>query len=656
MWHYYNKKIEKIQYFDYDNSMYDRKNLKNIPKKPGIYIMHNHAGDIIYVGKAKNLFNRVHSYFQNPKNLPIKTQIQVSHVESIETIVVDTEMEALILECNLIKEHRPRYNIMLKDDKSYPYIKITTQEKYPKILMTRNHQRDGGRYFGPFTSSTAVKQTIEALQKVYPLRRCNRKVAKGVKRGRPCIYYHMGQCLAPCTGKIEPEHYGENVQKDIAILSGKNKPIVDQLTAEMMQASENMEYEKAADCRDKIQAIDFVVSKQKIVSENQQNQDYIAFYRIKSQKETNLSGEVDQNIACVQVFNVRDGKLLGRNRMMVDGVKDETDEAIMTNVVKQYYNGSHFLPKEIILSCPLDDEMASIEDWLTAQRGSRVRIIVPQKGKKDRFIQMVEKNARLTLEQYFIEKRQKEKRQENRVESLQNLLNIENIPKRIEAYDISNISGTNNVGGMVVFEQGKPQPKAYRRFKIQTVEGQNDYASMQEMLFRRIEHGMKELKEGKTPGESSFLPFPEVFMIDGGKTHVDAAQSILSMYPELNSVVCGLVKDDHHQLRGVIYQDKEYQLTYGTPVCTFLNEISEEVHRFAITYHRQLRKKSMLSSRLETIPGIGKKRREALMRYFNTLENIKNASRDELLKVNGMNQKSADAVYQYFRTSGEKND
>ena len=466
----------------------------------------------------------------------------------------------------------------------------------------------------------------------------------------------MGQCLAPCTGKIEPEHYGENVQKDIAILSGKNKPIVDQLTAEMMQASENMEYEKAADCRDKIQAIDFVVSKQKIVSENQQNQDYIAFYRIKSQKETNLSGEVDQNIACVQVFNVRDGKLLGRNRMMVDGVKDETDEAIMTNVVKQYYNGSHFLPKEIILSCPLDDEMASIEDWLTAQRGSRVRIIVPQKGKKDRFIQMVEKNARLTLEQYFIEKRQKEKRQENRVESLQNLLNIENIPKRIEAYDISNISGTNNVGGMVVFEQGKPQPKAYRRFKIQTVEGQNDYASMQEMLFRRIEHGMRELKEGKTPGESSFLPFPEVFMIDGGKTHVDAAQSILSMYPELNSVVCGLVKDDHHQLRGVIYQDQEYQLTYGTPVCTFLNEISEEVHRFAITYHRQLRKKSMLASRLETIPGIGKKRREALMRYFNTLENIKNASRDELLKVNGMNQKSADAVYQYFRTSGEKND
>ncbi|MCH4072982.1 excinuclease ABC subunit UvrC [Pseudoramibacter sp.] len=635
--------------------MYDRKNLKNIPKKPGIYIMHNYAGDIIYVGKAKNLFNRIHSYFQNPKKLPIKTQIQVSHIESIETIVVDTEMEALILECNLIKEHRPRYNIMLKDDKSYPYIKITTQEKYPQIIMTRDHHRDGGKYFGPFTNSTAVRQTIEALQKVYPLRRCKRKVEQGVKCGRPCIYFHMGQCLAPCTGKVTPEEYHENVQKDIDILSGKNKPIVEQLTAQMQHASENMEYEKAANFRDKIQAINFVVSRQKIVSENQKNQDYIAFYRVKTNSKTKPDDSIDPNIACVQIFNVRDGKLLGRNSLMMDGVEDETDSLIMTNVVKQYYNGSHFLPKEIILSCPLEDEeVNAVESWLSAQRGSHVQLTVPQKGEKARFIQMVEKNARLTLEQHFIEKHQKKKRQENRIASLKNLLGIKAIPNRIEAYDISNISGTDNVGGMVVFENGKANPKAYRRFKIKTVEGQNDYASMQEMLFRRIEHGMKEEKEGKDPHESSFLPFPEIFMIDGGRTHVEAAQSILSMYPELDITVCGLVKDEHHQLRGVVYQDREYKLTYGTPVCTLLNEISEEVHRFAIAYHRKLRKKGMLSSELESIPGIGKKRRTALMTYFRTIENIKTATPEDLVKVKGMNQKAADAVFQYFNKAGEE--
>ena len=621
--------------------MYNRENLKHIPNRPGIYIMHNAMGDIIYVGKAKNLHNRVRQYFQSAKNLTPKTVTLVSHVESIETMVVDTEMEALILECNLIKEHRPRYNIMLKDDKSYPYIKLTLSDAYPKVVMTRNHKRDGSKYFGPFTNSTAVKQTIEALHKIYPLRRCNRKVAYGVQRGRPCLNFHIGQCCAPCTGKVSSAAYQADVDAILAILNGKDKELIARLTEEMDDASRTMDYETAAKRRDQISGIKLVVEKQKIISDNEQDQDIIAFYK-------------KDNLACVQVFNVRNGKLLGRHHSFMEGVLDSEPETIMTAFVKQYYDSCPFIPGEIIVMTPLETEEAhTIVLWLEQIRGTKIQVTLPQKGKKARLLQMVTKNAELTLEQYLLEQRQKEEKKKSRLDSLKDLLAIQRVPHRIEAFDISNISGTNNVGGMIVFEDGRPQKKAYRRFKIQTVEGQNDYGSMQEMLFRRVERGIKEQKQKVMPGQSSFLPFPEVWMIDGGKTHVEAAVSILSMYPELDIAVCGLVKDEHHRLRGLIYQDEEYPLDVGTPICTFLNEISEEVHRFALGYHQILRKKSMLTSKLEEIPGIGTKRRAALMRYYGNVDKIKKADINEMSTIAGMNLKAAQAVANYFN-KGDK--
>lgn len=648
--------------------MYDKSNLKNIPKRPGIYIQYNHAGDVIYVGKAKNLFNRVHQYFQNPERLPLKTRLQVSHIEKIETIVVDTEMEALILECNLIKKYKPRYNIMLKDDKSYPYIKVTTQQKYPKLFMTREHKRDGGKYFGPFTNVTAVHQTIEALRKIYPLRRCNKKVAYGVRRGRPCMYYHIGQCDAPCTGKLKEADYQKNVDAVLDILGGKDKEVIARLKKEMTAASEALDFETAAKKRDQIKGIEFVVSKQKIISENQANQDFVAFATEDVPKDvgTDMKAVAPEDeaetlqkagLACVQIFNVRDGKLLGRHHAMIPGGAQTPPDELMSIIVKQYYGSDHIIPKEIVLASPMsDDESAAIVLWLEKLRGGPVTITVPQKGRKKQFIDMVKQNAELTLSQYLLTREHKKQKSESRMDSLKDLIGIDKVPRRIEAYDISNISGSQNVGGMVVFIDGKPAPKAYRRFKIKTIEGQNDYGSMQEMLFRRVEHGMREKKAGVPEDESAFLPFPEIFMIDGGKTHVEAAQAILSMYPEIDSVVCGLVKDDHHQLRGLIYGDEEYHVAKGTPLSTFLNEISEEVHRYAIGYHRKLRKKNMLASTLDEIPGIGVKRRESLMRYFGTIEAIKNASAEELIKVDGMNAKSADAVVDYFKQDQEKRD
>ena len=616
--------------------MYNTELLNNIPKRPGVYKMYNKAGDIIYVGKAKNLFNRVRQYFQSPERLAPKTRAQVKHIERIETIVVDTETEALILECNLIKEHRPRYNIMLKDDKSYPYIKVTTGNDYPKILMTRNHKRDGGKYFGPFTNSTAVKQTIEALLKVYPLRRCNRKVAYGIVRGRPCLNYHIGQCSAPCTGKIKAEDYRKNVDAVLAVLSGKDKDLVGRLTLKMQAAAEKMDFETAAKLRDQINGIRFVVEKQKMNSDNTRDQDIIAFAK-------------KDDTACVLAFNVRDGKLLGNRQMMMEGAAERSDSEIITAFVKQYYGNAPFVPAEIVLMCPmLADEGESVTAWLSESAGRTVRAVVPQKGKKAALIKMVTKNAELTLEQYLRMESERESRKKSRLDSLKDLLRIDHVPERVEAYDISNISGSDNVGGMVVFENGKAAPKAYRRFKIKTVEGQNDYGSMQEMIFRRIERGLKE-KNAEAPEKTAgFLPFPEVFMIDGGKTHVEAAESILSMYPELNIAVCGLVKNDKHTLRGVVYHGEEYAVKYGTPVYSFLNEISEEVHRYAIGYHRTLRQKGMFSSELENIPGVGPKRRAALMRVFGTLDEIKKAALEEIAEIPEMDSRSAEAVVSYF--------
>ena len=568
--------------------MYDRNKLKDIPQNPGVYLMKNAAGDIIYVGKAINLRNRLRQYFQNSKNLTPKTVTLVSHICDIETIVVDSELEALILECNLIKEHRPKYNILLKDDKSYPYVKVTLEDEYPKVIMTREHKKDGGKYFGPFTSSFAVKKTIEAIGKLYPLRRCNRKVAFGKKNGRPCLNYYIGQCCAPCQGDVPKEEYMAYISDILSILNGKDKELVSTLEEKMSEAAQNMDYELAAKLRDQIYGIQHIVEKQKIIVSNQQDQDIIAFAK-------------DEDLACVQVFNVRDGKMLGRDHTFLEGVEESTPEDIMTTFVKQYYSSKPFIPREIILGAPLlKDEEETIAEWLAELRGAKVVLTRPQKGQKSKMTRMVEENAELTLKQYELEKRQKEEKKKSRLDA----------------------------------------------FK--------DYASMQEMIFRRIERGIKEQNEGKDPKKSSFLPFPDVFCIDGGKTHVDAVRSILQMYPDVHIEVCGMVKDDHHRIRGIIYKDEEYPLKKSTPLCTFLSDISEEVHRYALGYHQTLRKKGMLEARLQEIPGIGKKRRELLMRHYGSLNNLKKTTLDELKTLPGMSDKTAQAVFDYFNDDEHK--
>ncbi|MEG0310656.1 MAG: excinuclease ABC subunit UvrC [Eubacterium sp.] len=616
--------------------MYDRKKLKDLPQKPGIYMMKNAIGDIIYVGKAINLKNRVRQYFQSSKNLTPKTITLVSHICDIETIVVDSETEALILECNLIKEHRPKYNIRLKDDKNYPYIKVTLEDMYPKIIMVREHHKDGGKYFGPFTSSFAVKKTIEAVGKIYPLRRCNRKVAFGEKNGRPCLNYYIGQCGAPCQGNVPVAEYMKSIQEVLDILNGKDKELISDLEFKMKCASEKMDYELAAKLRDQIFGIRHIAEKQKIIINSLQDQDIIAFAQ-------------DGDLACVQVFNIRDGKMLGREHTFLEGVEDTVSEEIMTTFVKQYYSSKPFIPREIILGDALiKEEEETIGKWLSQLRGTKVTLTIPQKGQKSKMTHMVAENATLTLKQYELECRQKEEKKKSRLDALKDLLGMDKLPQRIEGYDISNISGSDNVGGMVVFTEGRPDKKAYRRFKIKSVDGQNDYASMQEMLFRRIERGMKEKNEEENEEKSSFLPFPEIFCIDGGRTHVDAVRNIVQMYPDLDIKVCGMVKDDHHHIRGLIYKDEEYPLKRSTPLCTFLNEISEEVHRYALGYHQTLRKKGMLESRLEEISGIGKKRRALLMRHYGNIDNLEKAELSELSELPGMNQKIAESVVAYF--------
>ncbi|MEG0377091.1 MAG: excinuclease ABC subunit UvrC [Eubacterium sp.] len=622
--------------------MYDRNKLKDIPQNPGIYMMKNVSGDIIYVGKAVNLKNRVRQYFQNSKNLSPKTVTLVSHICDIETIVVDSEMEALILECNLIKEHRPKYNIRLKDDKNYPYIKVSLEDAYPKVTMTREHRKDGGKYFGPFTSSFAVKKTIEAIDKLYALRKCNRKIAFGEKNGRPCLNYYIGQCSAPCQGNIPEEEYMKMIREVLDILNGKDKELVSNLEKKMGEAAKSMDYELAAKFRDQIFGIKHIVERQKIIVNNQQDQDIIAFAQ-------------DGDLSCVQVFNIRDGKMMGRDHTFLEGVEDTSSEEIMTTFVKQYYSSKPFIPREIILGEALiKEEAETIAAWLSELRGTKVTLTLPQKGQKSKMIHMVEENAALTLKQYELELRQKEEKKKSRLDAFKDLLGLDTLPVRIEAYDISNISGTDNVGGMIVFTDGRADKKAYRRFKIKSVDGQNDYASMQEMIFRRIERGIKEMNDGKDIKKSSFLPFPEVFCIDGGKTHVDAVRSIVNMYPDVNIEVCGMVKDEHHRIRGLIYKDEEYPLKRSTPLCTFLNELSEEVHRYALGYHQTLRKKGMLESRLEEIPGIGKKRREILMRHYGSMSNIEKAEMEELKALPGMNQKTAEAVILYFEENKAK--
>lgn len=608
--------------------MYDRNKLKDLPQHPGIYMMKNQQNEIIYVGKAINLRNRVRQYFQLKHGENSKTAVLVSHIEDIETIVTDSEMEALILECNLIKTHRPRYNILLKDDKNYPWIRVSLQEDYPKISMTRSFKKDGSKYYGPFTSSLAVKNTIEAILKVYPLKTCNRQVKYGQKTGRPCLNYHIGQCQGPCLGRIKPENYRQDIDSILKILNGHYDQLSKNLQAKMKRAAADQDYENAAKFRDQIMGIKHIAEKQKINMANQQDQDFV-----------NMA--YNDELACFQVFHVREGKLLGRDHFFLNGIGEEKEEEIIESFIKQYFVNCGYIPKEIVIGQPLKSHQ-TLEAWLAKMAGRKIKLVVPQRGHKLKMLDMVKENAKLALDQQIFESQQKELLKKNKLMELADLLKIDELPARIEAYDISNIGGTNNVGGMVVYSDGKLDRKAARRFKIKSVEGQNDYASMQEVLFRRLERAYKNEEN------NGFLPLPDMIMIDGGKGHVNAAQAIVDLYP-LKTVVCGLVKNDHHRLRGLYYNDKEYPLRKTSSLGVFLNDISEEVHRYTLGYHQNLRKKGMLASTLEEIPGVGKKRRAALMLHFGRLENIKAASLDELIGVSGLNQKTAQAVYDYFQ-------
>jgi len=608
--------------------MYDINKLKDLPQSPGIYMMKNLQGDIIYVGKAINLRNRVRQYFHSTQNLTPKTAVLVSHIEEIETMVTDSEMEALILECNLIKKHRPRYNILLKDDKNYPWIKVTLNEEYPRIMMTREHKKDGSKYFGPFTSSFAVKNTIDAILKIFPMKTCNRQVVHGKKSWRPCLNYHIGQCQGPCQGNVSKEKYGSEIREILDILNGHHLDLIKTLKEKMDIAAASQDYEEAAKLRDQISGIKHIAEKQKIISSAKQDQDFVALAQ-------------EDDLGCVQVFHVREGKLMGSDHLFVEGIADVGLPEIMESFVKQYYANCGFIPKEIVLKETLADGTA-ISQWLSQLAEKKVELLRPQRGQKLKMLEMVEDNADLALKQRLLEKRQKEENSKSRLHGLAELLGMEKLPERIEAYDISNISGTNNVGGMVVFTDGKINRKACRRFKIKSVDGQNDYASMQEMVFRRMERAMK------TEEKSTFLPLPEIIMVDGGVGHVSAIEGIVSLYP-VDIAVCGMVKDDHHRLRGLYFNGKEYPLKKATPLGIFLFEISEEVHRYTLGYHQILRKKGMLASSLEEISGIGKKRREALMAYFGRIDNIKKATREELVKVPGMNDKTTQAVFDYFQ-------
>jgi len=607
--------------------MYDKEKLKDLPQNPGVYIMRNNNGEIIYVGKAINLRNRVRQYFHSASQLSSKTVVLVSHIETIETIVTDSEMEALILECNLIKTHHPRYNILLKDDKSYPWIRLTVNEEYPRILMTREYKKDGAKYFGPFTSSYAVKNTIEAILKIYPLKTCNRQVVHGKKTGRPCLNYHIGQCLAPCQGNVSKEKYARDIQSVLDILNGRHPDLIKNLNDKMTIAALNQNYEEAAKYRDQISGIQHIIEKQKISSSTKQDQDFIGFAQ-------------SDELGCVQVFHVREGKLMGRDHFFLEELGDVHSSEVLESFVKQYYASCGFIPREIILKETLEDRQV-IEEWLGDLAGKKIEVLSPQRGQKIKMLEMVADNADLALKQQLLEKREKEIRSKSRLDGLQELLGMNRRPSRIEAYDISNISGTNNVGGMVVFDDGKLNRKACRRFKIKSVEGQNDYASMQEMIFRRMERAMK------TQEVNNFLPLPEIIMVDGGVGHVNAAESIVSLYP-VNIEVCGLVKDDRHRLRGIFHKGIEYPIKKATPLGVFLFEISEEVHRYTLGYHQILRKKEMLASQLEEIPGVGKKRREALMAHFGQVDKIKKATLEELTSVPGMQVKTAQAVFDFF--------
>lgn len=613
--------------------MFDiQEELKKLPAKPGVYIMHDEKDTIIYVGKAISLKNRVRQYFQSSRNLGIKKEQMVQQIARFEYIITDSELEALVLECNLIKEHRPKYNTMLKDDKSYPFIKVTVNEEYPRVLFARQMKKDKSKYFGPYTSAGAVKDSLELIRKLYHVRTCNRNLPKDIGKERPCLYYHIKQCKAPCQGYISKEEYRMQIEGVLDFLNGDYKKLLRELEEKMLQASEELRFEDAVEYRDLMQSIQKIGERQKITGSQGEDKDVIAM-------------AADEEDAVVQVFFIRDGKMIGRDHFYLKIAADATSAQVLLNFVKQFYAGTPFIPKELMLQEEIEDTEV-LEEWLSKKRGQKVHIRVPKKGTKEKLVELAARNAQMVLSQ----DREKLKREEGRtigaMKEICQLLDLDDIT-RVESYDISNISGFESVGSMVVYEKGKPKRNDYRKFKIKSVKGPDDYASMEEVLTRRFQRGLQEQQDSEEKG--GFSAFPDLILMDGGKGQVHIAENVLENLG-ISIPVCGMVKDDNHRTRGLYYHDHEILISHSSEGFKLITRIQDEVHRFAIEYHRLLRSKGQIHSVLDDIEGIGPARRKSLMKYFKSIESIREASVEELKKAPSMNQQVAEKVYEFFHS------
>ncbi len=604
--------------------------LKKLPGRPGVYLMHDETDQIIYVGKAISLKNRVRQYFQSSRNKGVKIEQMVTHIRRFEYIVTDSELEALVLECNLIKEHRPKYNTMLMDDKAYPFIKVTVGEAYPRIMLARQMKKDKAKYFGPYTSSQAVRDTIDLIHKLYHIRSCNRNLPKDIGKERPCLNYHIKQCEAPCQGYISQEEYRKSIDEVIRFLNGNFDIILKDLEDKMMAASEALEFEKAIEYRELLNSVKKVAQKQKITDSSGEDRDVMA---VACQDED----------AVVQVFFIRGGRLIGRDHFYLRISEEDKKSEILNSFIKQYYAGTPFLPGELMLPEEIE-EQELLESWLSAKKGQKVTIRVPKKGTKEKLVELAEENARMVLSKDKERLKREEGRTIGAVKEIAALLGLEQIV-RMEAYDISNTNGFESVGSMVVYEKGKPKRNDYRKFKIKSVKGPDDYASMREVLTRRFTHGLKEREENAEAGK--FTTFPDLILMDGGRGQVNIALQVLDEL-KLNIPVCGMVKDDNHRTRGLYYNNVEIPIDRNSEAFKLITRIQDEAHRFAIEFHRQLRGKGQVHSVLDDIEGIGPARRKALMRHYLSLDAIQSATVEELAQLPSMNEKAAESVYQFF--------
>ena len=609
--------------------------LENLPTNPGVYLMKNDKGEIIYVGKAINLRNRVRSYFRELKPEQAKTKALVKHIVDLEYILADNELEALVLECNLIKKYRPKYNINLKDDKTYPFLKIT-KEDYPQVLVTRKVLKDGARYFGPYPSVNELRNSLEMIRKIFPFRSCKQKV---FTNDRPCLNAHIKMCYAPCIGRISKEDYNAMIEQIVLFFEGKQDGLVKRLRQEMEQAAENLEFEQAARLRDQLQGIEQIMTQQKAVLGSDGDEDVIAMAR-------------GLNQCCVQIFFVRGGKIVGRENYFLKGTDGSSRGEVIASFMKQFYLNCQFIPRNILLEVELD-EQAVLEQWLTDKKGSRVYLKVPKRGQAKDLVDLVGRNASEVLNKSELEEQYQQQRTAEALEQLRQALGLAQLPRRMECYDISNTQGTESVASMVVFVDGKPKKDQYRRFKIKTVEGANDYASLKEVLLRRFRHGLEEQakqQEQGTEGENGkFAAFPDVIMMDGGRGQVNMALEALQEL-QLEIPVCGMVKDDRHRTRGLYYHNEELPMDDHSEGFLLITRMQDEAHRFAITYHRSLRGKRNLASVLDDIPGVGEKRKKNLLKHFGSFSKIREASVEELAQVDGIHQTVAEEIYNYLRT------